>query len=73
LPRVLSQSDVSEFRERLCAAAERLFAERGANGVGMRQLAAELGVSPMTAYRYFKDKDEILATVRARISSLSLK
>lgn len=65
MPRVLSQSDVSEFRERLCAAAERLFAERGANGVGMRQLAAELGVSPMTAYRYFKDKDDILATVRA--------
>jgi len=65
LPRVLSEADVSEFRERLCAVAERLFAERGANGVGMRRLAAELGVSPMTAYRYFKDKDEILATVRA--------
>ena len=31
----------------------------------MRQLAAELGCSPMTPYRYFKDKDEILAAVRA--------
>jgi AcrR family transcriptional regulator len=30
----------------------------------MRQLAAELGVSPMTPYRYFKDKDDILAAVR---------
>jgi AcrR family transcriptional regulator len=30
----------------------------------MRQLAAELGCSPMTPYRYFKDKDEILAAVR---------
>ena len=32
----------------------------------IRQLAAELGVSPMTPYRYFKDKDAILAAVRAR-------
>ena len=32
----------------------------------MRQLAAELGVSPMTPYRYFADKDAILAAVRAR-------
>ena len=31
----------------------------------MRQLAAELGVSPMTPYRYFEDKDDILAAVRA--------
>jgi AcrR family transcriptional regulator len=30
----------------------------------MRQLAGELGCSPMTPYRYFKDKDEILAAVR---------
>jgi AcrR family transcriptional regulator len=30
----------------------------------MRQLAGELGVSPMTPYRYFKDKDDILAAVR---------
>ena len=31
----------------------------------MRQIAGELGVSAMTPYRYFKDRDEILATVRA--------
>lgn len=65
MPRVLTESDVAEFRERLCDAAERLFAERGPDAVTMRQLAAELGVSPMTPYRYFKDKDDILAAVRA--------
>ena len=65
MPRVLSETDVADFRERLCAAAERLFAEHGPDGVTMRQLAGELGVSPMTPYRYFKDKEAILAAVRA--------
>jgi len=65
MPRVLSEADVADFRERLCEAAERLFAEQGPDAVTMRQLAAELGVSPMTPYRYFQDKDDILAAVRA--------
>lgn len=66
MPKVLSDEDVIAFRARLCAAAERLFAERGPDAVNMRQLAAELGVSAMTPYRYFKDKDAILAAVRAQ-------
>lgn len=65
MPRVLSSEDVEAFRDRLCQAAERLFAERGAEAVTMRELAQALGVSPMTPYRYFKDKDAILAAVRA--------
>jgi AcrR family transcriptional regulator len=65
VPRVLTTVEVGEFRDRMRATAERLFAKHGLGGIGMRQLAAELGVSPMTAYRYFKDKDDILATVRA--------
>ncbi|WP_293903794.1 TetR/AcrR family transcriptional regulator [Phenylobacterium sp.] len=64
MPRVLTETDVADFRERLCEAAERLFAEKGAGSVTMRQLAADLGVSPMTPYRYFQDKDDILAAVR---------
>ncbi|WP_309646201.1 TetR/AcrR family transcriptional regulator [Phenylobacterium sp.] len=64
MPRVLSESDVADFRERLCEVAEKLFAEKGPDAVTMRQLAAELGVSPMTPYRYFTDKEDILAAVR---------
>lgn len=66
MPRVLSTADISDFRERLCDAAEKLFAEKGLEAVTMRHLATALGVSPMTPYRYFADKDAILAAVRAR-------
>jgi AcrR family transcriptional regulator len=66
LPRVLTDEAVGEFRERLIDAAERLFAQQGLEAVTLRQLAAEVGVSPMTPYRYFADKDAILAAVRAR-------
>ncbi|MCA6302657.1 MAG: TetR/AcrR family transcriptional regulator [Phenylobacterium sp.] len=64
MPRVLSDADVAGFRTRLCAAAEQLFAEQGIEAVTMRQLAVALGVSPMTPYRYFRDKDEIIDAVR---------
>ena len=65
MPRVLTDSDVTGFRERACAVAARLFAAKGPKGVTMRELASVLGVSPMTPYRYFRDKDDILAAVRA--------
>jgi AcrR family transcriptional regulator len=63
---VLTDEAVGEFREKLVDAAERLFAQHGLEAVTMRQLAAELGVSPMTPYRYFADKDAILTAVRTR-------
>lgn len=66
MPRLLTDEAVGEFRERLIDAAERLFAQQGLEAVTLRQLAAEVGVSPMTPYRYFADKDAILAAVRAR-------
>jgi AcrR family transcriptional regulator len=65
MPRVLTAEDVQAFRRRICAVAERRFAALGAEGVSMRALAHELGVSATAAYRYFRDKDEILATTRA--------
>ena len=66
MPKVLSPAEIADFRERLIDVAERLFAEQGPAAVSLRQMAVELGVSAMTPYRYFKDKDEILAAVRAR-------
>ena len=66
MPRTaLSDAEIADFREQLCGVAERLFAERGYPGVTLRALAAELDVSPMTPYRYFRDKADIFAAVRA--------
>jgi AcrR family transcriptional regulator len=65
MPKTLSDEDVHQFREAMRGVAEHAFATRGAQGVTMRELAKELGCSAMTPYRYFRDKDEILAMVRA--------
>jgi AcrR family transcriptional regulator len=65
MPRNLSDAEIKAFRRRLCAVAEKLFAERGQHAVTIRELAHKLGVSAMTPYRYFRDKEEILAAVRA--------
>jgi AcrR family transcriptional regulator len=60
----LSPDDVGAFREQLVAVATRRFAEQGYAGVTLRTLAAELGCSAMTPYRYFRNKAEIFAAVR---------
>jgi AcrR family transcriptional regulator len=62
---VLTDDEVAKFRADVCRVAEVLFARHGVEGVTMRQIAAELDCSPTTAYRYFKNKEEILAAVRA--------
>jgi AcrR family transcriptional regulator len=66
VPRILSETDVADFRERLCEAATTIYVEKGPDGLNMRELAGRMGVSAMTPYRYFKDKDEILSAIRAR-------
>ncbi|HEX4179801.1 MAG TPA: TetR/AcrR family transcriptional regulator [Caulobacteraceae bacterium] len=66
MPRIRPAEEIAEFRERLCEAATRLFVAHGAEGFTMRMLAADVGCATMTTYRYFKDKDELLAAVRAR-------
>lgn len=61
----LSHADRAAFRRAMRDVATKRFAEHGERGVTMRGLADDLGVSPMTAYRYFADKDEIFDLVRA--------
>ena len=62
---VLTDEEVAKFRGDVCRVAEVLFARHGVEGVTMRQIATELHCSPTTAYRYFTNKEEILAAVKA--------
>lgn len=62
----LRQDEIEAFRNRLCDVATRRFADHGLAGVSLRGLSAELGCSATTPYRYFENKDEIFAAVRAR-------
>ncbi len=66
MPKPLSKAEIEDFREKLIDAATRLFAERRRQDFTLKELTSELGVSPMTPYRYFEDKDAMLAAVRAR-------
>lgn len=65
MPRAaLTVAERDAFRERAVSAATKLFAERGYAGVTLRSLAKSLGVSAMTPYRYFANKEELFAMVR---------
>lgn len=67
MPAFLSDAEIANFRRRLTAEAERQFLRSGIETVSMRSLAKELGCSATTPYRYFTNKNEILAAVRAAI------
>lgn len=66
MSRTQSQDDFARFKTQLCDVAEGLFAQHGAENVSLRQIAGALGISPMTPYRYFASRDEIIAAVRIR-------
>lgn len=66
MPRTeLSPDDVAAFRRRCVDAARRLFSEGGESAVTMRSVAEVLGCSPMTSYRYFANREALLASLRA--------
>ena len=64
MARIMSPGEAEAFRQKLVEAAEQLIISRGSVEFTMRELAAAVGCSPMLPYRYFKDKDDIIAAVR---------
>ncbi|HEU0316385.1 MAG TPA: TetR/AcrR family transcriptional regulator C-terminal domain-containing protein [Solirubrobacteraceae bacterium] len=50
-------------RPAVVAAAQRIVARGGPEGLTMRRVADELGSSPMSVYRHVRDKDELLVLV----------
>jgi AcrR family transcriptional regulator len=55
-----NQEDADRLRAELISAAMQLYTEGGLSAVSVRAVAARVGVSPMSTYRYFADKAELL-------------
>jgi AcrR family transcriptional regulator len=65
MPRnALTVAEVESMRTRLCAAALTIFRDFGMEAVTFRALADHVGVSHTLPYRYFENKDALLASVR---------
>ncbi|MBJ8345007.1 TetR/AcrR family transcriptional regulator [Antrihabitans sp. YC2-6] len=57
------------MRERILEGAAQLFDERGIAETSTNRIAAHVGVSIGSLYRYFADKDEIVAALRTRFTT----
>lgn len=55
-------------RERILAAATRLFADEGIHATSVDRVITEAGVAPMTVYRHFAGKDELVTATLERWS-----
>lgn len=60
------QARHAEVRERICVAALTLFDNGGIDAISMREVAKEVGSSPMMLYRYFATRDHLLQELRTQ-------
>lgn len=58
------ERDREKMREAILSAAKQLFVKEGFDNVSMRRIGAAIDYSPAAIYRYFKNKREILSTLR---------
>lgn len=55
-----TRAEQGEFYERVVQTSLQLFADGGYEAISMRRLAAEVGVPPMSLYRYFPTKAHLI-------------
>ncbi len=56
----LTEQQITDIRLRISSCALKLFQEEGYEAISMRRLAKEANLTPMTLYKYFDSKIEIL-------------
>ncbi|GGC02425.1 TetR family transcriptional regulator [Oxalicibacterium flavum] len=59
-------SELTETQKKLLAATERLIYAGGIAATGMDRIVKESGVARKTIYRYYRDKDELVADALAK-------
>jgi len=62
-----TEEQIAQMRAKISACALQLFQEEGFEAISMRRLAKEAGVTPMTLYKYFDSKIDILRSLWAEI------
>ena len=68
----LTKIAIESFRDTFCEAAYELYVQKDYDAVTMRGVAKVLGCSPMMAYSYFENKEDVFAALREiRFSELA--
>jgi AcrR family transcriptional regulator len=65
--RKTGKHQADELRTRILEAAEKLFLENGIETTSMADISASLGISRVTMYRYFANRDEIAVEIHVRM------
>lgn len=63
----ISDAQRREMRAQIAKTAKALFQEEGYGKISIRRIAAEIGCSPMTLYKYYDAKIDILRTLWADV------
>lgn len=63
----------TKIRARILTAAERVFAQEGAEGLSIRRLAENIDYSPAAIYKYFSSKDELVDELKETFFELILE
>jgi AcrR family transcriptional regulator len=64
---LLTDDQVQDVRTRIRRVAERQFAAQGIAKTSMRSIAEELGWTAASLYRYFRNKEDLLAATRTAV------
>lgn len=60
----MNQSEIREYNiQRVCDTAREMFLKNGIANTSINSIAENCGLSPMSIYRYFKNKDNLAARV----------
>src|SRR5215469_16361399 len=60
MPEVYTVHLMKDTRDRIFHAARTLFDKEGVNGLSMRRLADQVGITPMAIYKHFPDKAALM-------------
>lgn len=54
---------MEDRRTQICEAARTIFVDEGVDGISMRRIAADVGITPTAIYRHFADKSALVAAI----------